>query len=205
MSPSRRRRPQRIRDTPVRGMAAQLRRSSNPQKSNAPYLLYFGYPIVELKRLNDVTAISLRSRALSSLSPIIIDFINQAGNFFYPLGKKGLGRRKRQPSPGHRIPSRSGKAAEPVEGGKVGTEDMIGRQHRGEGADLMRCARCDAFDIEDCFRKLFRRLLQMKGSVSRVPGGDEPGEIKVLASEKDEAFGPVAHALDLPPCRSRAR
>ena len=82
---------------------------------------------------------------------------------------------------------------------------MIGRQHRGEGTDLMSYAGCDAFDVEYCFCKLLGRLLQMKGSVSRVLCGDEPGKVEVPTRENDEAFGPVAHALDLLPCRSRAR
>ena len=57
---------------------------------------------------------------------------------------------------------------------------MIGRQHRGEGADLMSYAGWDALDVEDCLCKLLRRLLQMKSSVSRVLCGDEPGKVEVL-------------------------
>jgi hypothetical protein len=115
---------------------------------------------------DSLTAISPRPRARSSLSPIVIDFIYQAGNFSYPLGKKILGRKTRQLAPGHRIPSRSGKAAEPVEGSKVGTEDMIGRQHRGEGADLMSYAGWDAFDVEDCFCKLRRERGRDIGTIA---------------------------------------
>ena len=82
---------------------------------------------------------------------------------------------------------------------------MIGRQQRCQGTDLMDYTRWYAFDVEHCFCKLLRCLLQMKSSVSRVFRGDELGEIEVPPRENDEAFGPVAHAVELVQRPARAR